>query len=498
MTLPHVLLGVQGFNGTGYDDGVSLGASLGLISGHVPYRDFVLPHPPGLPLLMIPVALLGKVTGMQSALVTARVLTALVTGLNGTLAALCVRHRGSGAMLLAGVLLACWPLAPSADRTLMPEPYVVLLSLLAVLAMFSGGEVARPRRLLLAGAALGFATSVSILAIVVAAVAAAVCLRYRAAVLAFGAGFATGILVPCLPFLGLAPAGFLRQVFTSREKPLAPVGGWYSTVIDGHPAFAGSTVNNVDPGVSGWAVVLLIAVLIATAIVFRMRFRSMTRFDAMTGACCLAIAAVLFSERNPADRYTYLLAPFLAITVATASAISTQPGPTESRRSMRLGLIPAVFAVVLAMGMVPMQMSYAKRYLADSKDTADQLQAAIPAGSCVLLDQATTGIAADRFSSSATCPFVVDPYGTWVDRFPLHPPPYSGADLSPDLTALWKLWMTQADYVVQAWPPSTLIAWTPDLHTWFVHNYRAVHQEPGISIFKRVTPAPATGGVSTP
>src|SRR5262249_31383301 len=239
-----------------------------------------------------------------------------------------------------------------------------------------------------------------------------------------------------------------------------------------------------------WVVALLIGVLIATAAVFVMRFRSLTLFDAMTWACCLTIAIALLWETNVADRYSNLLAAFLAITVASALALLTEPGP--GWQPILPTLVTPVVAAALVVGLVPLQLSSAHRYLAGSQDTADQLQAAIPAGSCVLLDQATTGIAADRFSSSAACPFVVDAYGTWVDRVPGHPPPNSAADLSPDLTKQWKEWMTRADYVVQAWPPSTLIPWTPDLHSWFVHNYKAVLQEPGISIFKRTTPATGT------
>ncbi len=48
---------------TEYDDGVYLGAALRLVHGVLPYRDFVLVQPPGLILIMTPVAALAKWTG---------------------------------------------------------------------------------------------------------------------------------------------------------------------------------------------------------------------------------------------------------------------------------------------------------------------------------------------------------------------------------------------------------------------------------------------------
>ncbi len=58
LTRPGYLLGV-----TEYDDGVQFGDAVRLVSGVIPYRDFVVMQPPGSIVLMAPVALLAKVTG---------------------------------------------------------------------------------------------------------------------------------------------------------------------------------------------------------------------------------------------------------------------------------------------------------------------------------------------------------------------------------------------------------------------------------------------------
>ena len=70
LSRPGDLLGV-----TEYDDGVLFGNALRLVSGAIPYRDFAVVQPPGSVLLMVPVALLAKVTGTAWGLAIARILT---------------------------------------------------------------------------------------------------------------------------------------------------------------------------------------------------------------------------------------------------------------------------------------------------------------------------------------------------------------------------------------------------------------------------------------
>src|SRR6516225_10294633 len=71
LTRPGYLLGV-----TEYDDGVQFGDAMRLVSGVIPYRDFVVMQPPGSVLLIAPVALLAQVIGSAWGLAIARLLTA--------------------------------------------------------------------------------------------------------------------------------------------------------------------------------------------------------------------------------------------------------------------------------------------------------------------------------------------------------------------------------------------------------------------------------------
>src|SRR3954452_19590729 len=56
----------------GYDDGVYYDGAAAMISGRVPYRDFVLLPPPGILLALAPFAELGRLTSDSTGLVVAR------------------------------------------------------------------------------------------------------------------------------------------------------------------------------------------------------------------------------------------------------------------------------------------------------------------------------------------------------------------------------------------------------------------------------------------
>jgi hypothetical protein len=56
-----------------YDPSVYYAAAVGLFSGRMPYRDFLLLHPPGILLALQPFAALGAVVGDPIAMASARV-----------------------------------------------------------------------------------------------------------------------------------------------------------------------------------------------------------------------------------------------------------------------------------------------------------------------------------------------------------------------------------------------------------------------------------------
>src|SRR5476649_2189213 len=77
LSLPGVLHGIDE-----YDDGFYLGTVMRLVNGTLPYKDFVYPQPPGLPLLLAPLGLVGRIIGTRSLMGDIRILTAFVTAAN--------------------------------------------------------------------------------------------------------------------------------------------------------------------------------------------------------------------------------------------------------------------------------------------------------------------------------------------------------------------------------------------------------------------------------
>src|SRR5215468_7673164 len=202
-----------------YDDGVYLGAALRFVRGALPYRDFALVQPPGILILSLPAALVGSVASPAAGLAAARVLTVCASAACIPLAGNLVRHRGLLVTAVTCGLLAVYPADVLAARTLLLEPWMNLCCLLAANAAFSRGQLASPRRLGWAGAALGLAVAIKFWAAVPAAALLVACLavrpsagvrvrarRVRAYLLALCCAFAVSVA----PFAWAAPAAFIR------------------------------------------------------------------------------------------------------------------------------------------------------------------------------------------------------------------------------------------------------------------------------------------------
>ena len=140
-----------------YDDGVYYSASDSLLSGRVPYRDYLLLHPPGITLALAPFAALGRLVGDSEGMATARVAFMLVGALSAVLVWRIASRVSPRAGLMAGLFYALWQPAAYAERTTLLEP-LVNLGLLGSLALLGPG--AGRRRIIAAGVVLGLAVAV--------------------------------------------------------------------------------------------------------------------------------------------------------------------------------------------------------------------------------------------------------------------------------------------------------------------------------------------------
>jgi len=471
---------------TEYDDGTYFGAAIRLVDGHLPYRDFVFVQPPGITLVMAPIALLAHEIGARDALALARVLTAVVAGVNVLLLAHLVRHRGLTAVAVAAFVLAAFPAAIYADHTMMLEPYLVLFCLIGVNLAVSGDELTtRGWRLVAAGAAFGFAGTVKAWAVVpfLALCVCAVGRPRRPAALLVG-GAAAGFLLPSLPFVALAPHAFFHDVIASQ---LARAAARHTDValrlvsIVGVRGVAGVYQSRI---LAVRVAAVVVAFLVAASLVPLVRRRGSGLEWFALLATVGAVSAILVPPEFY-SHYAYFSATFLALALALAAdrvvrlaarLVDVARGGARRHLATAAAALAALAVVGALVPLVAAELRFDDYSLAlRSADPGPAIEAVIPAGACVVSDAASLLISADRFTSARPgCPVLVDSTGTWLSLDPHHPPSLQGP-FDPALVARWKQWFERAQYVVQSSPEDFRIPWSPALRRWFLANYRLVH-----------------------
>ena len=475
----NVLFGVHE-----YDDGVYLGAALRLVSGVVPYRDFVIVHPPGIVVLMAPVALLGKLLGTNVALAAAREVTALVAAANVALAGLAVRHKGARATLVAAMALACFPMAPAADSTLFLEPYLIFFCLLAMTVMFSQGRLASPRRLAVAGLLLGFAFSVKVWAIAIVVAASLVCVRrLKTALLPLLAGCGVGAGAIYLPFLSLAPHQFVRDVFADQMQRVAPNSAAFplGQRVLWMTGAGGLTSLKAAPSAAVAAGLVFAA---AVAVVFVRLRRVLSAADAMVLMAAGGSVVTLLAPSELYPHYVYFTAPFLSLLLgATVAEALDGIGALRRLSSNRASVAVASACVLAGVFLIPQQLYYARAHLSDAKDPTG-LTIAIPPGACIVSDESVVEISADLFMPAKRhCPALVDAFGTWLADGPSYEPQSGDSELvggvyklrfSAKFVREWGLWLNESDFVVQLAPEGGYVPWTTSLRQWFFQNFKPV------------------------
>src|SRR6266568_4146974 len=371
---------------TEYDDGADFGGALRLVSGAIPYRDFVTVQPPGIILLMLPAALLSKLTGAAWAMAAARILTALA---------------GAASVLLGG--------------------------LAGAVAVFDGDQLAAGRRLAWGGAALGFAGAIKVWAIIPVAVILALSLpRPRRAAL-FMAGVAAGFCVPVLPFAAAAPRGLFDGVIAAALLAGAFAAGWL--------------VTRRGPPALDWFAI---------------------------AATVLVVAAFLLPD-DFYYHYAGFLAPFLALSLGLSAArVLGDPLVDRLRRPDRLRWAAAGLAGLVIVAL-PLAVPWAENAPTPVYPTAAAARV-IPPRSCVLTDQASLLIAADRFASDVPgCSLMVDATGT--DYVLGRGRNGLTAGRVPAVAAVWRQALGTAQYVWLTPYNAVRIAWTPALEAYFNSHF---------------------------
>jgi hypothetical protein len=109
----------------------------------------------------------------------------------------------------------------------------------------------------------------------------------------------------------------------------------------------------------------------------------------------------------------------------------------------------------------------------------DAIDRIIPPGACVLTDQVSVTLAANRFISDVPgCPLMVDSVGTNLalsDGLG----PLAGAGNVPAVAAAWNQAFSHAQYVILTPANARRIAWTPALTAYLNAHFARVYESPG-------------------
>lgn len=481
LPLPHDLIGSHS-----YDDAVYLGAAIRLIHGALPYRDFAFVQPPGIAVVMAPVALLGQLIGDRDALGLARLVTIVVAAANAALAGRLLAPRGVFAVLVAGLCLALYPAAITADSTLLLEPYLVLLCLCGATLVFGTGEGASTRRLWAGGAAIGIAGTIKVWA-VLPALALVICLAVtrRAGLKAVLGGMVVGFGAVAIVFVAAAPGAFVHDVIVSQLARATPAG-------QGTPVSTRLVIETGLPllfaRLGGWAIDIALAGMIVLGYGLGWRRVSALECFALISTVASLAAVLLVGTYYP--HYSYVPGAFAALCLGVSAdeiraALARHFPARLAAPARRLRPVALALVAVLVGFVFVHDLTYSRTFLRSSalSDPGPGLAAQIPAGSCVVFDEPALAILSNRITSGrAGCPPLTDPFGVWLTLDPGDPPPNPGPYPAP-LSADWQLWLTNSQYLVLAAPASDYLPWTPAFYHFFDRRFRLVYSAPGAYLY---------------
>ena len=492
LSLPGYLFGL-----TEYDDGSYFGSAVHLVGGILPYRDFIFVQPPGILLLMTPVALVAKVTGTAAGMAIGRVLTMLASAAGVVLVGLLVRHRGALAALIACGVLAVFPAAVAAAHTVLVEPWLVLFCLLGAVAVFDRDRLtASGRRLAWGGAAFGFAGAIEGWALVPVLVVLAISLPWVRRALTFAAGVAAAFLIAVLPFAVLAPARFYQSLIVAQVGHRAtvlrvPVWGRLKDMtglshVNHLPGQADLLITHLhlrshSTIVFTVVILLLLTVggLVAEIAVTRRPPPPLDGFALVTSAL-IVILFLLPTQFH--YHFAAFLAPFLGLAVALPAARLLTPGWEKGKeggtgRSAGRPLAWAAtgLAAALLVTFTIFQVRGEGQLKAIIAPTGPGSIAAfarpIPPGSCVATDEVAFLILANRFVTTVPgCSPMVDGTGTDL-ALSRGGTPGTGAGRNPAVAAAWRQEFAHARYAWLSALSRRRIAWSPALRAYFNSHF---------------------------
>lgn len=400
-----------------YDDGVYFSATLALVSGRLPYEDYLLLHPPGVLVALAPFAELGRLTTDSTGLAAARLACMGLGALNAVLVMCVVRHHGRLATAAGGLFYAVWQPAVITEGLPRLEVFVNTGVLVALALLSRRTAPSSPRTQVAAGLAAGFAVAVKIWA--VAPVAVLVLwqgLRHGPRVASHVvAGAAASATALCLPFLLAAPGDMIRMVVRAQlgrgHNGGGPAERWAKILTVQH--LAGSD----RPRLALLVVAFLTLVVLLLAV-------SAARQPGGDVAVALLVVQTLVLLRSPSffPFYAAFVAPALAVTVAVGVARAwgwLSDRLPRVQEPLRAAAVFSGTATLVTLGLVAATLPTGRPF------PAARLRPGVQDSRCVTADSPVALVLLDVLSRNLDrgCPLVVDVTGLTYDSaaMPLRP-----------------------------------------------------------------------------
>lgn len=360
-----------------YDASVYYSAGAALVHGRVPYRDFIMLHPPGVLMAVAPAAWIGRLTSDRTGFALAMLAFTALGAASAVLVVVVARRLGIGwrAATAGGLFYAMWFLSVRNEYLIRLEPLGNLLVLCGIVGYAGIGGRHSKRSAVLCGAGLGAATSVKIWYAVPLAVVLCFLIAHRrpgdAGRVVLGAGAA--VVLICGPFFALAPSSMWRMVVSEQLGR-----------DQANPLRALLTLQRLPPGVSWQTAYLLDTVLlVAVGVLLVAAWRAPA--VRLPAALLLTMGGVLVVGPSWFFSYIDYLTPAAALCVATGGAaigvVRRKAGALLAGACTVAGAIVVVLALV-----VPATRLWYGQGKARASLPSAQLTSAVTNVRCVMSD----------------------------------------------------------------------------------------------------------------
>lgn len=362
-----------------YDDAVYFTSASRWIAGSMPYRDYLLLHPPGMTVWLAPWAFLSRMTTDPQGFAAARLFEMVISSGSAVLLYLLASQWGRLAGWIAGLTYAFFRSSIAAGATLYMEGLGSFLALAAIALLTIPVRRGRIGAAVLAGCLLGIFVTLKIWNAPIAIVVLFAAKWGRPLAAAALAAISTSLAI-YLPFFIAAPQAMWRMVVVdqlgrARSNPDLLV-RWarYLGVSEG-PSAALVTENG------GRLLSLATAAIVLLSIVVYLWRRT----DWMYLALLLLTGTVLSLSPMVLVNYGEFAAPWLALVVAGGlGRLPLLPG-----NALAWLLVPTWIGLLAVGGLQPIGRSVPVRWLSEH----------LAGARCVVADDPIALIATDRLTS---------------------------------------------------------------------------------------------------